>query len=38
MLNGYWLSIWGDDTVWELDSGESGTTLETYLMSLNYAL
>ena len=36
--NGYRISVWDDEKVLEMDSGEGRTTLWMYLMPLNYTI
>lgn len=35
-LNGYRISAWDDERVLEMDRGDGCTTMEMYLMSLDY--
>ena len=38
LFNGYRVSVWDDEQVLEIDSGDGSTTLCMYLMPLNYIL
>ena len=38
LLHGYNISVWDDENVLEIDSGDSCITLEMFLMSLNSTL
>lgn len=38
MMCGYRVSVWNDEKVLEMDSGNGGPTLLMYLMPLNYPL
>ena len=37
MLNGYRISVWEDEKVLEMDSGDGCTTMQMYIVTLNYA-
>ena len=38
LLNGYWVSVWDDEKVLDLDSGDGCTALWMYLTPLNHTL
>lgn len=38
MFNGYKVSVWEDERVLEMDSGDNGTTLRIYLIPLDCLL
>ena len=37
LFNGYRISVWEDEKVLEMDSGDGCTTMQMYIVTLNYA-